>query len=146
MKKSKAKKQMSTDLLSVERLTDGDRIALASIALAILELPSPMQQYSNARDMLDILAGEPCWRAGYILGQAHHVVNAFSGFSPDGHKDREWDRCDEWRADVGKLVGKALAKRRELIADEEAFRVSDEGNALVASLRERGESKAEKTA
>ena len=143
MKHSKAKKQMNTELL---RLTDGDRIALASTALAILQLPNPMQQYSNARDMLDILAGELGWRGGYILGQAHHVLDAYSGLIPNGHNDFEWDGCDEWRADVEKLVEKALAKRRELIAEEEAFRASDEGKALVASLRERGESKAEKTA
>ena len=35
-------------------LTDGGRIALASTALAILRLPSMLQQYSNACDMLDI--------------------------------------------------------------------------------------------
>lgn len=52
-------------------LTDGDRIALASTALAILRLPFMLQQYSNACNMLDILAGKPCGRAGYILGQAH---------------------------------------------------------------------------
>jgi hypothetical protein len=64
-------------------LTDGDRIALASTALAILRLPYTLQQYSNAFDMLDILAGEPCGRAGYILGQAHYVLNAYSGFQPN---------------------------------------------------------------
>jgi len=138
MKKSKTKNQTAT--------IDGDRIALASTALAILQLPSPMQQYSNARDMLDMLAGELCTRGGYILSQAHHLLNAYSGFVPDGHSEFDWNGCVQWRADVEKLVEKALAKRRELIAEEEAFSASDEGKALVASLRERGERKAGKTA
>jgi hypothetical protein len=115
-------------------LTDGDRIALASTALAILRLPSMLQQYSNAWDMLDILAGEPCGRAGYILGQAHYVLNAYSGFKPNGHQQVDWRTHDETRAEVEKLVADAPEKRRELIAEQEAFRASDEGKALIARL------------
>jgi hypothetical protein len=146
MSNSKPKKQTRAKLVPVNRITDGDRIALASTALAILHLPGPMQQYSNACDMLDILAGEPCWRGGYILDQAHGVLNASSGFQANAHNEFDWDKCDEWRTDVETLVAKALAKRRELIAEDEAFRASDEGRAFIASLQERGERKAEKTA
>ena len=95
---------------------------VASTALAILRLPSMLQQYSNARDMLEILAGEPCGRAGYIVGQAHHVLNAYSGFVPYGHAAADWKADQETCAEVEKLVGEALAKRRELIAEEEAIR------------------------
>jgi hypothetical protein len=119
-------------------LTDGDRIALASTALAILRLPSTLQQYSNACDMLDILAGEPCGRAGYILGQAHYVLNAYSGFRPNRHQDVDWTMDEETRAEVDRLVVEALAKRRELIAEQEAFRASDEGKALIARLESKG--------
>jgi hypothetical protein len=119
-------------------LTDGDRIALASTALAILRLPSMLQQYSNACDMLDILAGEPCGRAGYILGQAHYVLNAYSGFQPNGHKQVDWRTHEEIRAEVEKLVADALERRRELIAEEEAFRASDERKALMARLESKG--------
>jgi hypothetical protein len=146
MQKSKPKRQARAPLSPVEGITDGDRIALASAALAILHLPRPMQQYSNACDMLDILAGESCWRGGYILNQAHRVLNASSGFGPDAHNEVDWDKCNELRADVEKLVAKALAKRSELIAGKEAFRASDEGKVLIASLREPGEPKAEKIA
>ena len=103
-------------------LTDADRIALASTALAILRLPSMLQQYSNAFDMLDILAGEPRGRAGYILGQAHYVLNAYSGFGPNGHKQVNWKTHKETHAEVEKLVADALEKRRDLIAEQEAFR------------------------
>jgi hypothetical protein len=146
MKTSKPKKQTRASHLPGGGITDGDRIALASTALAILHLPGPMQQYSNARDMLDILANEPCSRAGYILDQAHRVLNTSSGLQPYGHSWFDWDECSELRADVEKLVAKALAKRSELIAGKEAFRASDEGKVLIASLREPGERKAEKTA
>jgi hypothetical protein len=60
-------------------------IALASTALAILHLPSMLQQYNNASDMLDILAGEPCARAGDMLHQAHDVLNSYSGLQPNQH-------------------------------------------------------------
>jgi hypothetical protein len=146
MPNPRPKKRTGAQLLPVRRITDGDRIALASTALAVLHLPIPMQQYSNARDMLNILAGKPCWRGGYILAQAHHVLNTYSGFRPNGHNEFDWDKCDERRADVEELVAKALAKRRELIAEDEAFRASDEGKALIASFRESLEPKAEKTA
>jgi hypothetical protein len=119
-------------------LTDGDRIALASTALAILQLPQPLQQFINACDMLDILAGEPCGRAGYILGQAHGVLNAYSGFLPDGHKHVDWKTDEKTCAEVDKLVAKALEKRRELIAKREAFRASDERKALIARLKLKG--------
>jgi hypothetical protein len=94
-------------------LTDADRIALAATALAILRLPYMLQQRSNAFDMLKILAGEPCGRDGYILGQAHYVLNAYSGFRPNGHQEVDWRKSDETRAQVEKLVADALAKRRE---------------------------------
>jgi hypothetical protein len=100
--------------------TDGDRIALASTALAILRLPGPLQQFSNACDMLDILAGEPCGRAGYILGQAHAVLDVYSGFRPGGHNAYDWRETDEDHDEVEKLVAEALEKRRELI-DEGTF-------------------------
>lgn len=119
-------------------LTDGDRIALASTALAILRLPSMLQQYSNAFDMLDILAGEPCGRAGYVLGQAHYVLDVYSGFQPNGHQLIDWRKHEETRAEVDKLVEEALAKRREVIAEQEAFRASDERRALIAELRAKG--------
>lgn len=101
-------------------LTDADRIALASTALSILRLPSMLQQYSNACNMLDILAGEPCQRAGYILRQAHYVLNAYSGFKPNRHKQVDWKTNEKTRAEVDKLVMDAFAKRRELIAAQEA--------------------------
>jgi hypothetical protein len=119
-------------------LTDGDRIALASTALAILRLPSRLQQYSNAYDMLDILAGEPCGGAGYILGQSHYVLNAYSGFQPNGHMKVDWQTHDDTRAEVEKLVADALEKRREVIAVQEAFRASDERKALIAKLEAKG--------
>jgi hypothetical protein len=112
-------------------LTDGDRIALASTALAIPRLPSNLQQYSNACDMLDILAGEPCGRRGYILGQAHYVLNVYSGLRPNDYQEVDWTMDEGTRAEVDRLVVEALAKRRELIAQQEAFRASDERKALI---------------
>jgi hypothetical protein len=119
-------------------LTDADRVALASTALSILRLPYMLQQFSNACDMLEILAGKPCWRAGYILGQSHYVLNAYSGFRPHGHKEVDWRKHEKTRAEVDKLVEEALAKRRELIAEQEAFRASDERKALIARLESKG--------
>lgn len=113
-------------------VSDGDRIALASTALAILRLPLVLQQYSNARDMLDMLAGVPCGRPGYILGQAHHVLNTYSGFMPDAQKKVDWREHDETRADVEKLVAEALAERLELIAADEAFEASEKGSEKAA--------------
>jgi hypothetical protein len=96
-------------------LTDGDRIALASTALAILRLPRPLQQFSNACDMLDMLAGEPCGRAGYILAQAHTALDAYSGFRPGRHNTFDWRKTHEVHEEIEKLVVEALKKRRELI-------------------------------
>jgi hypothetical protein len=121
--------------VGAQPLTDADRIALASNALAILRLPSMLQQHSNAWDMLDILAGEPCGRAGYILGQAHYVLNVYSGFKPNGHQQVDWKAREYNYAEVEGLVAEALAKRRELVAEEEAFRASPEGQALMAKLK-----------
>ena len=72
--------------------------------------------------MLDMLAGEPCWRADYILGQARHILNDY----PD------WREHDEERMDVEKLVAEALAKRLELIAADGAFEASEEGSERAA--------------
>ncbi len=103
-----------------ELLTTGDRIALAFAALAILRLPEPVQQYSSARDMLDIMAGGECWRQGYILRQAHHVLNACTGFPLGDDNGASWDDDD-----VEALFDEAFGKRAELIAEEAAFRASD---------------------
>ena len=98
-------------------LATGDRIALAFAALAILRLPEPLQQGSNARNMLDILAGEECWRQGHILHQAHHVLNTCTGFPLGDDNGASWDDDD-----VQALFDEAFGKRAELIAEEEAFR------------------------
>ena len=100
-------------------LTDGDRIALASTALGILRLPRPLQQFHNACDMLDILAGEPCGCTRYILGQAHAVLDGYSGWRPGGHNAINW-RNAEIHDEVEKLVAEALKKRQVLIAEQEA--------------------------
>jgi hypothetical protein len=100
--------------------------------------PSMLQQYSDACDMLDILADVPCGRAGYILGQAHNVLNAYSGFQPNGHKQVDWRTDEGTRAEVEKLVADALERRRVWIAEQEAFRASDECKALVARLESKG--------
>jgi hypothetical protein len=101
-------------------LTDADRIALASTALSILRLPALLQRRSDAFDMLDILAGDDlCLRVGYLLHQAHDVLNAYSSFQLNRHEEVDWS--EEARAEVGKLVADALAKRRELIAEQEPF-------------------------
>jgi hypothetical protein len=106
-------------------LTNGDRLALASTALAILRLPGELQQRSNAYQMLDMLAGEACGRGAYILAQAHHVLNSYSGFRQDAHKDEDvWNQYGVDR--INKLVEEALAKRAELIAEEDTFSVSEE--------------------
>jgi len=97
-------------------LTDGDRIALASTALAILRLPSVLQQFSNACDMLHLLAGEPCYRLSYILGQAHRALNGYSGFQPGGHNMINWRGTGKYHDELEKLVVAALEKRQELIA------------------------------
>jgi hypothetical protein len=104
---------------TIKPLTDADRIALASAALAILPLPYMLQQYSNASDMLDILAGEPCDRAGEIIHQAHEILNGYSAMQPNRHKDVRWSNSKNGRAEVEKLVADALAKRWALIVDEE---------------------------
>jgi hypothetical protein len=101
-------------------LTDADRIALAFTALSILRLPAMLHQYWNARDMLDILAGKPCVGAGYILGQAHRVLSAYSGWQLHG-RHIDWQAHEETRAEVERLVAEALEKRRELL-EEKAFR------------------------
>ena len=77
-------------------------------------------------------------RAGYILGQAHYVLNVYSGFQPNGHQLVDWRKHEETRAEVDKLVEEALAKRRELIAEQEAFRASYQRKALIAKLRAKG--------
>ena len=104
-------------------LTDADRIALASAALSILHLPSALQQqqYSNAVDRCwEMLAGEQFESdsAGYLIDEAHKVLNALSGLHPDRHQDVDWDR-KEARAEVEKLVADALARRWALIVDEQ---------------------------
>jgi hypothetical protein len=101
-------------------LTDADRIALAYTALSILRLPPMLQQYWNARDMLDILAGEPCggaW-ARFILSQAHRVLKVYAGWRP---RQLDWRAHEETRAEFEKLVADALEKRRELL-EGKAFR------------------------
>jgi hypothetical protein len=98
-----------------------DRIALASTTLGILRLPRPLQQFHSARDMLDILAGEPCGCAGYILGQAHAVLDGYSGWRPGGHKAINWRKTGEVYDELEKLLAEALKKRRELIAEREAL-------------------------
>jgi len=110
-----------------ELLTTGDRIALAFAALAILRLPEPVQQYINARDMLDIMAGEECWRQGYILGQAHHVLNTCTGFPLGDDNGPSWDDDD-----VEALFDEAFGKRADLMAEEEVFHASDKSKVFVA--------------
>ena len=58
-------------------------------------------------------------RAESILKQAHYLLNAYSGFKPNRHKDVDWR--EEARAEVEKLVSDALEKRRELLAEQETF-------------------------
>ena len=99
-----------------ELLTTGDRIALAFAALAILRLPEPLQQGSNARNMLDMLAGEECWRQGHDLHQAHHVLNTCTGFPLGDDNGASWDDDD-----VQALFDEAFGKRADLIAEEEAL-------------------------
>jgi hypothetical protein len=110
-----------------ELLTTGDRIALAFAALAILRLPEPVQQYVNARDMLDIMAGEECWRQGYILGQAHHVLNTCTGFPLGDDNGASWNDDD-----VETLFDEAFGKRADLMAEEEAFHAFDKSKVFVA--------------
>ena len=116
--------------------TDADRFALASTALSILRLPSMLQKYNNACDMLDILAGDQCRRAGFILHEPHDALNAISGYRPNGHT--QGLACEGNYAEVKGLVAEALAKRRELIVEQEAFRASDERKALIAKLKAKG--------
>ena len=118
-------------------LTDADRIALASTALAILRLPSMLRGHHKAFDMLKMLAGEPCWPAGYFLGEAHKALNAYS-VQPNRHKQVDWMTHEETRAELERLVADALEKRRELIAEQEAFRAFDEREALITKLKAKG--------
>jgi hypothetical protein len=137
MTKSKAAKLSDGMSELAKPLTDADRIALASTALAILRLPSMLQRYIAAFGMLKMLAGERCERAGYILGQAHNVLNAYSAVQRHHFEQVDWKQ-EKTRAEVEKLVADALENGRELIAEQEAFRASDERKALIARLESKG--------
>jgi hypothetical protein len=69
----------NTNALSRE-LTAYEEFALATTAMAIARLPSPMQQLSNACDMLDMIAGLSCGRDEYILRQALECLDSYSGW------------------------------------------------------------------
>jgi len=65
----------------VDELTLGERVALAAASMAIHELPSFLQQGSDAADMQAMLVDpSSCGRGGYILAKALAIFNSFSGF------------------------------------------------------------------
>jgi hypothetical protein len=55
-------------------LTLQDRTALSYAARVLYTIP--VCQWSNASDMLDMIAGKSCGRDGYILGQARAIWHA----------------------------------------------------------------------
>ena len=59
-----------------EPLALKDRAALSYAARILYTIP--VNQWSNALDMVDMIEGKPCGRAGYILGQARAMWHAQS--------------------------------------------------------------------
>jgi len=60
--------------VKAEPLTLADRCALSYAARVLYTIP--VQQWSNALDMVDMIEGKPCGRGGYILGQARAIWHA----------------------------------------------------------------------
>lgn len=62
------------------KLKLSDKVALAVAARAIHQLPSHLQQKSNARDMINMLRGNSnsTLRDAYILRQAHRMLVGLS--------------------------------------------------------------------
>ena len=118
-------------------LTLGEKVALAAASLAIQRLPSALQQASNAYDMQAMLVDpSSVRRGGYILGQALHIFNSFSGFQPRAIDNRTLDPAT--RKDFDKLIAEAIKAHEAKIAENEIFAASHEGRALRAKLAAKG--------
>jgi hypothetical protein len=118
-------------------LTLGEKVALAAASLAIQRLPSDLQQASNAYDMQTMLVNpSSVGRGKYILGQAFHIFDSFSGFQP-GAID-EGTLAPETREDFEKFIAEAIKAHEAEIAENEIFAASPEGKALRAKLAAKG--------
>ena len=114
-------------------LSLGEKIALAAASLAIQRLPSALQQASNAYDMQAMLVDpSSVGRGVYILGQALHVFNSFSGFQPGAIDKPTLDAAT--RTDFEKFIAEAIKVHEAKIAEKEIFAASPEGKALRAKL------------
>jgi hypothetical protein len=76
------------------------------------------------------------WRGKYILGQALHIFNSFSGFRP-GAID-EGTLGPEMREDFERFIAEAIKAHESEIAEAEAFAASPEGKALKARFAAKG--------
>jgi hypothetical protein len=93
------------------KLTLVERFALAFASVTIHRLPEGLQEWSNAYDMQSMLVGKSCGRDGYILGQALHMLESFTG-RPLENLDAV-GKYKDIRKDVERLVAVAIEEHRQ---------------------------------
>ena len=137
MSNAKPKTKTATPMAIFGPLTLGEKVALAAASLAIQRLPSALQQASNAYDMQAMLVDpSTVWRGTYILGQALHIFNSFSGFQPGAIDKGTLDPA--MRKDFDKFIAEAIKAHEAEVAEDEIFAASPEGKALRAKLAAKG--------
>ncbi len=93
------------------KLTLVERFALAFASVTIHRLPEGLQEWSNAYDMQSMLVGKSCGRDGYILGQALHMLEGFTGRTRENLDTV--GKIKPIREDVERLVAMAIEEHRQ---------------------------------
>jgi hypothetical protein len=115
----------------VTQLTLSERLALAAASIAIHELPSFLQQASDAADMQTMLVDpSKCYRGGFILAEALGIFYSYSGWRRAALDTIEvkGESARELRQECEKFIARAVEQSKISGGDECYF---DNGNIVA---------------